>query len=135
MKVRLSRNAANYVRKEAAYFRQFSKSRAEHFLERMKTVRRDLVAFVESGFEGDDLPIPGTCRFNRDGYRFDYRIKDDQIEIADISSPVNTPLLNPSDTDDLDYEVERDPPGCKGPRGKSTMASFHTTTFHALPIS
>jgi len=75
MKVRLSKNAANYVRQEAAYFRQYSKARAEHFLERVKTVRRDLAAFVESGFEGDDLPTPGTRRFNRDGYHFDYRMK------------------------------------------------------------
>lgn len=105
MKVSLSRNAAQYVRQEAAYFRKLSKAKAEHFLARVKTVRRDLVMFVESGFEGEDLPIPGTRRFNRDGYHFDYRVKDNQIEIAGISSSINTPLLNPSDTGDLDFEV------------------------------
>jgi plasmid stabilization system protein ParE len=117
MRVKLSKNAANYVRQEAAYFRQYSKARAEHFLERVKTVRRDLAAFAASGFGGDDLLIPGTRRFIRDGYYFDYRIKNDHIEIADISSSVNTPLLDPSDTEDGDYEVERNPPGSKGPGG------------------
>lgn len=105
MKVRLSRNAADYVRQEAAYLRQHSRPAAEHFLERVKSVRRDLASFAEAGFSDEGLPIPGLRRFVRDGYFYDYRIRQSEIEIADISSSVNRPLSKPSDDDDFDFEA------------------------------
>lgn len=108
MKVRLSRSAADYVRQEATYLRQHSRAAAERFLQKVKSVRRDLAIFAEAGFSEDEHPVPGMRRFIRDGYRFDYRVTETDIEVADISSSVNTPLLNPSDDDDDDYEVSSD---------------------------
>ncbi|MCR6670280.1 type II toxin-antitoxin system RelE/ParE family toxin [Devosia ginsengisoli] len=105
MKVRLSRNAADYVRQEAAYLRQHNRLAAERFLERVKSVRRDLASFAEAGFFDEALPVPGMRRFVRDGYFYDYRAGKDLIEIAAISSSVNRPLLTPSDDDDFDYEA------------------------------
>lgn len=105
MKVRLSRNAADYVRQEAAYLRQHSRAAAEHFLERVKSVRRDLAGFAEAGFSEEGLPVPGLRRLLRDGYFYDYRVRETEIEVVAISSSVNRPLLNPSDDDNLDFEV------------------------------
>ena len=72
MKVRLSRNAADYVRKEATYLRQHSQAAAERFVERVKSVRRDLARHAFAGFSEDSLPIPDMRRLLRDGYRYDY---------------------------------------------------------------
>lgn len=105
MKVRLSRNAADYVRQEAAYLRQHSRGAAEHFLERVKSVRRDLSSFAEAGFSDEGLPVPGLRRFIRDGYFYDYRLGQSELEIVVISSSVNRSLLKPSDDDDFDFEA------------------------------
>lgn len=105
MKVRLSRNAADYVRQEATYLRQHSRAAAEHFLERVKSVRRDLAGFAEAGFSDEGLPVPGLRRFIRDGYFYDYRLGQSEIEIVVISSSVNRPLSRPSDDDDFDFEA------------------------------
>ncbi|KRA42242.1 type II toxin-antitoxin system RelE/ParE family toxin [Devosia sp. Root635] len=105
MKVRLSRNAADYVRQEAAYLRQHSRLAAERFLERVKSVRRDLTSFGEAGFSDEKAPVPGMRRIVRNGYFYDYRVEKNAIEIALISSSVNRPLLGPSDDDDFDYEA------------------------------
>jgi plasmid stabilization system protein ParE len=103
MKVRLSRNAADYVRKEATYLRQHSQAAAERFVERVKSVRRDLTQYALAGFSEDSLPIPGMRRLLRDGYRYDYRVLQGHIEIAEISHSVNTPLPDPDD--DFDFEA------------------------------
>ena len=103
MRVRISRRAADYVRREARYLRDHSPRAAEHFLDRVKSVRRDLADFAAAGFADDEAPIPGYRRLVRDGYRYDYRLVEGAIEIVNISSSINTPLLNPAD--DADYEV------------------------------
>lgn len=100
MKVKLARNAAEYVRHEAAY----SRAAAEHFLERVKSVRRDLAGFAKAGFSDEGLPIPGLRRLVRDGYFYDYRIREAEVEVVAISSSVNR-LVNPSDDDDFDFEA------------------------------
>lgn len=105
MKVLLSRTAADYVLKEAAYLRQHSRAAAERFLDRVRSVRRDLSDFAEAGFSDDGLPVPNLRRFIRDGYRYDYRIGGKDIEIVLISSSVNTPLLTQSDDDDSNFEM------------------------------
>ena len=69
MKVRLSQNAADYVRQEAAYLRRHSRAAAERFLDRIRSVRRDLADFAEAGFSDDGLPVPNLRRFIRDGCR------------------------------------------------------------------
>ncbi|KQN69705.1 MULTISPECIES: type II toxin-antitoxin system RelE/ParE family toxin [unclassified Devosia] len=106
MKVRLSKNAADYIRQEAAYLRQHSHAAAEHFLERVKSVRRDLEGFAEAGFADETLPVPGMRRFLRDGYFYDYRIGAREIEIAAVSSSVNRPLAVPPDDHDIDFEAK-----------------------------
>ena len=105
MKVKLARSAAEYVRHEASYLRQHSRAAAEHFLERVKSVRRDLAGFAEAGFSDEGLPVPGLRRLVRDGYFYDYRIREAEVEVVAISSSVNRPLQNPSDDDDLDFEL------------------------------
>lgn len=75
------------------------------FLEQVRSVRRDLEQHSQAGFASDDLPIPGLRRLIRDGYRFDYRLTERFIEVAAISSSVNTPLTGPSDDPDFDYEL------------------------------
>lgn len=107
MKVRLSARASDYVRQEAAYLRQHSQGAAKRFLDQVKAAKRDIAAFPEVGFPDEALPIPGMRRLIRNGYRYDYRILEEEIQVAEISSSVNTPLLNPSDDEDFDFE---DPP-------------------------
>lgn len=107
MQVRLSALARTYVREEARYLRKYSRDAAEAFLERMQAVRRDLAQFSGSGFEGEDLPIPGMRRLLRGGYRIDYIVEGGVILIVVVSSSVNTPLAVPAD-DDFDYESTSD---------------------------
>ncbi len=102
MRIVLSRSAADYIRKEAAYLRGHSRAAGEAFVARVKAVRRDLTAFAEAG---QLLPVPSVRRLIREGYRFDYRIRPDVIEIVAVSSSVNTPLDMPSDDPDFDYET------------------------------
>jgi hypothetical protein len=108
VKVRLSASAKEYVRQETIYLRGHSQAAASNFVDRMKGVRRDLELFADSGFEGDDLPIPGMRRLLRGGYRVDYKIAGGEILIAAISSSVNTPLVGPGDDEDFDYEIAPD---------------------------
>lgn len=105
MKVRLSRRAADYIRQEATYLRRHSKGAAERFLASVRSARRDLAAFPDAGFSDESLPIPEMRRLIRDGYRYDYRIGGEEIEVAEISSSINTPLLHPSDNEDFDFET------------------------------
>ncbi|WP_116654986.1 type II toxin-antitoxin system RelE/ParE family toxin [Pelagibacterium sediminicola] len=107
MKVRLSTKASDYVRQEAAYLRQHSQGASQRFLMGVRAVKRDLARFPEAGFPDEALPIPGLRRLIRNGYRYDYRILEEEVQVAEISSSVNTPLLNPSDDEDFDFE---DPP-------------------------
>ena len=109
MKVRLSQKAADYVRQEASYLRQHSRSAADRFLERVRSVRRDLEDFAQAGFSDRELPVPNLRRFIRDGYRYDYRIGKTHIEIAVISSSVNTPLQAPDDEGDFEVAPSSDP--------------------------
>jgi plasmid stabilization system protein ParE len=106
MKVRISRKAADYIRNEASYLRQHSQVAADRFFDRVKSVRRDLALFGSAGFADDTTLVPGFRRLVRDGYRFDYRLGETEIEIAMVSSSVNTPLLNPSDDYPADYEEQ-----------------------------
>jgi plasmid stabilization system protein ParE len=105
MRVRLSPRAASYVRQEAAYLASHNRGAAIRFVEMIKQVREHLAQFSEAGFSETSLPIKGMRRLIRDGYRFDYRIEKAAIEIAAISSSVNTPLAVPPDDPDVDYEA------------------------------
>lgn len=107
MKVHLSKRASGYVRQEAAYLRQHSQGAAKRFLDQVKTAKRDIATFPELGSLDEALPIPGMRRLIRNGYRYDYRMLEKEIQVAEISSSVNTPLLNPSEEEDFDFE---DPP-------------------------
>ena len=107
MKVRLSALARTYVRHEAEYLRKHNRGAAENFLDRIKTARKDLGRFAESGFEGEELPIAGMRRLLRGGYRIDYMIAGDEIGVASISSSVNTPPKVQGD-EDFDYEADPD---------------------------
>ena len=105
MTVRLSASARAYLQREATYLRSHSQSAANNFLKRMKAAREDLEDFKQSGFEGDDLPLPGMRRLVRGGYWIDYKVENGDVLIAAISSSVNTPLDRPSDDPDFDFET------------------------------
>lgn len=105
MKVRLSRRAADYVRREANYLRQHSRAAADRFLIQVASVRKDLSEFATAGFVGDSSPVPGYRRLIRQGYRYDYRLVEGAVEIATITSSINTPLSVPSDDPDFDFEA------------------------------
>jgi len=105
MKVRLSRRAFRYVEHETAYLRQYSRHAADHFLRIVSGVQTHLAQFGEAGFAEPSLPIRGSRRLIRNGYRFDYQIRMGLVEITTIASSVNTPLAGPSDDPDFDYET------------------------------
>lgn len=105
MRVRLARQAADYLRQEALYLRRHSPAAAQRFLDGVKSVRRDLTQYSHAGFVETSLPLPGMRRMIRDGYRYDYSVAGGIVEIVAISSSVNTPLSGPSDDPDFDYEA------------------------------
>ena len=76
----MSAQAAAYVRREAANLSDFaSRRRAELFLERVKSVGRDVTQFARMGLETDETPLPGVRRLVRDGYRYDYQVEEHRI--------------------------------------------------------
>lgn len=101
--VRLSRDAANYVRREAEYLRQHNPMAARKFSVIMKNVRRMLQSFPEAGNRMHGLQITGSLTFVAGDYLLDYIYDGSQIDIIAIR---HGRMLTPTPDPDLDSDVE-----------------------------
>jgi plasmid stabilization system protein ParE len=105
--------AKAYLRKEAAYLRQYSPQAAEAFLQRLREAREHLKRFPLMGFEKSGLPIPGVRSLVIGAYNLDYEIAGDDLLILAIR-PGQVPEPSREIEDDFDYEDDAPPPS--GPR-------------------
>lgn len=103
IKVRLSREAAEYIRREALHLRQRSSVAARNFSTVMKNVQRTLQQFPASGNRNHGLQIRGGLTLVAGDYLIDYIYADDVVDIILIRHG-RMLMLSP----DLDAEDEQD---------------------------
>lgn len=82
--VRLSRRAANHVRRESAYLSQHSPAAARAFAQAMKRARILLQEFPEAGNTQHGLQIAGFRTLVVGAYLIDYRLGNAFVDIAAI---------------------------------------------------
>lgn len=103
-KVRLSAQAADYLRAEAHYLRQHSRRAAEAFVMRMQEARANLARFPDIGLGSGRLPVPGARRLIVGDYVLDYELSDDIITVLAIRhGRQQPPDIEPDE--DFDYEA------------------------------
>jgi plasmid stabilization system protein ParE len=105
MKVRLSGDARDYLRQEAAYLGKHSPKAAKRFVDRMAEARKNLARFPELGKGIERLPIPGSHRMVVGDYLLDYDLIDEEVVILSIRHGQQQPLTTQID-DDFDYEED-----------------------------
>lgn len=81
IKVRLSRDAAEYIRREALYLRQRSSAAARNFSAAMKNAREILQQFPASGNRSHGLQIKGGLTLVAGDYLIDYIYEGDCVDI------------------------------------------------------
>lgn len=105
MRVRLSRSAANFLRRETDYLRSRSPAAATRFVSRIQEAKRNLQRFPEIGSEERELPIEGARTWVIGDYLLDYVRDGDVIEIVTIRAGQMKPPMTDFEPDD-DYEVD-----------------------------
>lgn len=107
-KVRLSREAADYIRREADYLRQRNPVAAHNFSLAMKEGRRMLESFPDAGSRMHGLQIAGGRTLVIGNYLFDYLHDGDIVDVLAIRHArmsVQTPDVA------LDQDLSDDPEG------------------------
>lgn len=82
--IRFSRDAANYVRREAEYLRQRNTAAARNFSLAIKNARRLLQEFPEAGNRHHGLQIVGGRTLVAGDYLLDYLYEAGMIEVISI---------------------------------------------------
>jgi len=106
MRVRLSKSAARYLRKETDYLKSRSPAAAIRFTERIRKAKRNLQMFPDMGSEERELPIAGARTWVAGDYLFDYIRVGDVIEIVAIRAGQMKP---PTLDIDPDHDFEDEP--------------------------
>lgn len=102
--IRLSRNAADYVRRESAYLRERSPAAARAFAQSMKRARLLLQDFPDAGSTMHGLQIAGFRTLVIDEYLLDYHVGDAGIAIVAIRHgcmQMPMPEIDDADTSDI----------------------------------
>jgi plasmid stabilization system protein ParE len=82
--IRLSKNAADYIRIEAHYLRQRSPAAAGKFAAAITEARRTLQTFPEAGNRTHGLQLAGGLTLVVGDYLIDYLYDGDQVDILTI---------------------------------------------------
>lgn len=101
--VKLSKDAANYVRNETEYLRQRNPAAAMNFSVAMKNAKRMLQSFPESGNHMHGLQIAGNRTLVTGDYLLDYSYDGSQIEVTSIR---HGRMLMPTPDVDIDDDLE-----------------------------
>jgi plasmid stabilization system protein ParE len=103
-RVRLSAQAAVYLRAEAHYLRRHSRRAAKAFVLRMQEARTNLARFPDIGVGSARLPVPGARRLIVGDYVLDYDYSDDVVTVLAIRHGRQQPSdIEPDE--DFDYEA------------------------------
>lgn len=102
-RVRLSKDAANYVRAEAEYLRQRNPAAARKFSSAMKNAKRTLQSFPEAGNRMHGLQIAGSLTLVVGDYLLDYIYDGSQVDVILIR---HGRMMTPTPAVDIDSDLE-----------------------------
>jgi plasmid stabilization system protein ParE len=114
MRIRLSRQASNFVRKETKYLNDRSPSAAEKFLNSIKEAKKTLLQFPKIGNGAHGLHIKDALTFVVGDYLLDYIPDVEFVDIINIRHGrmlQNTPEV--SSDNEFDDEDAISPPSPK----------------------
>ncbi|WP_313617363.1 type II toxin-antitoxin system RelE/ParE family toxin [Agrobacterium sp.] len=101
--VKLSRDAANYVRAESEYLRQRNPVAAKKFSLAMKNAKRTLQSFPEAGNRMHGLQVAGSLTLVAGDYLLDYIYDGSQVDVILIR---HGRMLTPTPDVDIDSDLE-----------------------------
>ncbi|WP_082546933.1 type II toxin-antitoxin system RelE/ParE family toxin [Rhizobium sp. Root483D2] len=108
--VRLSKDAANYVRQEADYLRRRNTAAARNFALAMKKARETLQNFPQSGNRMHGLGIAGSLTLVVGDYLLDYVYDGFRVDVILIR---HGRMLTPAPEIELEEDQERAPADTK----------------------
>ncbi|MCD2173015.1 type II toxin-antitoxin system RelE/ParE family toxin [Rhizobium sp. C4] len=100
--VRLSKNAANYIRREADYLRQRNPAAARGFSLAIKDAKRTLQSFPQAGNKMHGLQIAGGLTLVMGDYLLDYSYDGKQVDIVAVR---HGRMVTPAPDADLDGDL------------------------------
>ncbi|CAN7164854.1 type II toxin-antitoxin system RelE/ParE family toxin [Pararhizobium sp. LjRoot238] len=101
--IKLSRDAANYIRNESEYLRQRNLVAARNFSLAIKDAKRMLQSFPDSGNHMHGLQIVGSRTLVTGDYLLDYSYDGSQIEVTSIR---HGRMLMPTPDVEIDDDLE-----------------------------
>ncbi|MGB3875070.1 MAG: type II toxin-antitoxin system RelE/ParE family toxin [Shinella zoogloeoides] len=109
IRVKLSKDAANYIRKETEYLGRYSQAAARRFSQEMREAKRLLQTFPEAGNRMHGLLIAGDRTLVAGDYLLDYSYDGHQVDIRLIRhgrTVVQTPDLEEEMENEQDWDDE-----------------------------
>lgn len=103
--VRLSKDAADYIRRESHYLQQRNPVAARKFSLAMKDAKRMLQSFPQAGNERHGLQIAGGLTLVVGDYLLDYLYDGDHVDVVVIR---HGRMLTPSPDLDIDNDLQDD---------------------------
>jgi plasmid stabilization system protein ParE len=103
IQIRLSKNAASYIRRETEYLRQRNPAAARKFSLAIRNARRLLQSFPEVGNRMHGLQIAGALTLVTDDYLLDYIYDGIRIDVIAIR---HSRMLAPTPEVDNDHEFD-----------------------------
>lgn len=101
--IRLSKDAANYIRNESEYLHQRNPAAARNFSLAIKNAKRMLQSFPDSGNHMHGLQIAGSRTLVTGDYLLDYSYDGSQIEVTCIR---HGRMLTPTPDVEIDDDLE-----------------------------
>lgn len=100
-KIKVSREAADFVRNETAYLRRRNRNAAQSFLDTIHRSKTVLATFEEAGNRMHGLQIKGGRTLVVDAYLFDYQHEQGTVHILAIRHG-RMPQITPDIKDETD---------------------------------
>jgi len=113
-RVKVSKDAADFVRSEAAYLRRRNPHAARSFADTVRRAKEVLRTFADAGNVTHGLQIDGGLTLVVDAYLFDYMREDRDVNIIAVRHGRMLQL-----TPNVEEEIEEDPE-LKGSYGGSS---------------
>lgn len=105
--IRLSRNAANYIRREADYLRGRNPMAARNFALAIRSAKRMLQSFPEAGNRMHGLQVAGNRTLVAGDYLLEYAFDGVQIDVVSVRhGRMSTPSPDIDIDDDLGDDVD-----------------------------
>jgi len=103
--IKLSKNAANYIRRETEYLRQRNPVAARNFSLAIKNAKRMLQTFPEAGNRMHGLQIAGSRTLVAGDYLLEYSFDGSRVEVSSVR---HGRMLIPAPDIDIDGDLGDD---------------------------